>query len=273
MITLAISSQKGGVGKTTVAVNLAYSLARRGWRVLLVDTDPQSGVGLSLSRRARTWSGFYDVLAEEGSPVIEDVILETRLSEMTVLPAGRKDSYVRLNGSGESAGREPGAVRTFFESLEPRGYDVVLVDTAPGVFGYTAEVLKAADYVLIPQQFEPLSVRSIPQILESVADLRDERFGVELAGVLLTMTESDQAVRLGVARELKQLATAKMLMRTEIPRDEIFTKACAAGVPVGLLYRNPPPAALIFDQLAAELELRLDLDRFQERSEHARVLD
>ena len=92
MITLAIASQKGGVGKTTMAVNLAFSLGRRGWRVLLVDTDPQSGVGLSLSRKARRWSGFYDVLATQGASTVEDVILETRLAGMTVLPAGRTNN-------------------------------------------------------------------------------------------------------------------------------------------------------------------------------------
>ncbi|MFV1994398.1 MAG: ParA family protein, partial [Verrucomicrobiales bacterium] len=86
MRVLTITSQKGGVGKTTVAINLAYSLARRGWRTLLVDTDPQGAVGLSLSRRARECRGFYDAL--EGRATAHEAVLETRLPELKIMPAG-----------------------------------------------------------------------------------------------------------------------------------------------------------------------------------------
>ncbi|MEM7146294.1 MAG: AAA family ATPase, partial [Verrucomicrobiota bacterium] len=99
MISIAISSQKGGVGKTTVAINLAYSLARRGWHTLLVDTDPQGGVGLSLSRRARYCRGYYDALATSEEPDVGKMILSTRLPELKILTAGQSESFFELDGS------------------------------------------------------------------------------------------------------------------------------------------------------------------------------
>lgn len=269
MTILTISSQKGGVGKTTVAVNLSYSLARRGWRTLLVDTDPQGAVGLSLSRKAREWRGFYDALAI-GADVGESM-LETRMPEMSVLMAGQRKSYDAILRDGAS----PGAVESFFEGLEQMGFDLIIVDTAAGVFGTTEEVLRCSNYVLIPQQVEPLGARSVPQILQVVATLREAPVlaRLEVAGVLLTMTQRDNAERAEVARELRDMMSPGLVLETEIPRDDAFIKASVAGVPLALLFKNPPPPAVAFDQLAAELEERMMLGPTEEKREYSRLMD
>jgi chromosome partitioning protein len=285
VISIAISSQKGGVGKTTVAINLAYSMARRGWQTLLVDTDPQGAVGLSLSRRARYCRGYYDALASVEEADIGKMILSTRLPELKILTAGQSESFFKLdsqlaghasaNGHGEE---EKGAslterVSQLAEKVGRIGFDMVIFDTAAGVFGYTAQVLRCVDYVLIPQQAEPLGVRSIPQILQMIAHLREDDARLKVLGVLLTMMQVDQAQCREVARELRQVLTRELLLNTDIPRDEIFLKASETGVPVGLLYRHPPESAVVFDRLAAELESRMKLNSTNDKNEYTRLMD
>lgn len=286
MISIAISSQKGGVGKTTVAINLAYSLARRGWHTLLVDTDPQGAVGLSLSRRARYCRGYYDVLASDEEADVGKMILSTRLPELKILTAGQSESFFKLdatlsgmmgNGDGGEGGGEGVSLTDRVEGLVGKvgriGFDIVIFDTAAGVFGYTAQVLRCVDYVLIPQQAEPLGVRSIPQILQMIAHLREDEAKLRVLGVLLTMMQSDQAQCQEVARELRHVLTGDLLLNTDIPRDEVFLKASETGVPVGLLYRNPPESAVVFDRLAAEVESRMKLNSTNERNEYTRLMD
>jgi chromosome partitioning protein len=282
VISIAISSQKGGVGKTTVAVNLAYSMARRGWHTLLVDTDPQGAVGLSLSRRARYCRGYYDALASVEEADVGKMILSTRLPELKILTAGQSESFFKLDSS--LAGRSNGDAQESAPSLTDRvealtdkvgriGFDIVIFDTAAGVFGYTAQVLRCVDYVLIPQQAEPLGVRSIPQILQMIAHLREDKARLKVLGVLLTMMQADQAQCREVARELREVLTKELLLNTDIPRDDVFLKASETGVPVGLLYRHPPESAVVFDKLAAELESRMNLNSSNEKNEYTRLMD
>jgi chromosome partitioning protein len=140
--------------------------------------------------------------------------------------------------------------------------------------GLTEIVVKAADYVIIPQQSEPLAVRSVPHLLETLARFRAEGAGVKVAGILLSMVMNDSPVSLQVARELRQVLPAEIVFKQSIPRLPSFLDAAAQGVPVALLKKNPPPEALLFDQIAAELEERTGLAREQDKGfRHASLLD
>ncbi len=255
MITLAISSQKGGVGKTTVAVNLAYSLARRGWHVLLVDTDPQGSVGSSLSEKARLSPGFYD--AVNSGAVAEALVMETRMPELKIMTAGRSESFFEIRGEEPDAGS---AIGSILGMAAGRGFDVVVFDTAAGLGGSTGALLRLVDYVLIPQQAEPLCVRSIPLLLKAIAALRSEGFRIQVAGILMTMVQEAEAESREVVRQLRAALPPGLMLDCAVPRDGLFLKASGAGVPVALLSHRPPAPALVFDQLAAELETKMNLN-------------
>lgn len=269
MIVIATASQKGGVGKTTLCINLAYSLARRGWMTLLADTDPQGGVGLSLARSTRAKQGFYDWLCGEKN--FNRLVLATRLPELQILPAGQHDACARR---GWPADEVPARLADLLRAAELRGVDCLILDTAAGLNGMTEAVVKASDYVLLPQQAEPLAVRSVPHMLETLARFRAEGAGVKVAGILLTMVMGDHQISQKVVTELRAMLPADLMFDQTVPRLPSFLEASAMGVPVALIKRNPPPEALIFDQIAAEIEQRTGLLQDREASEsHASLLD
>lgn len=268
MIALATASQKGGVGKTTVCINLGHALARRGWNTLLIDTDPQGGIGLSLSRNTRKKRGFYDFLMEGGNA--RPHILPTRLPEFSILPCGVPDAFLRAG----KVDNGPQRIQDLLRQCDILGYDCVLLDTAAGLNGITEVVVRTADWVLIPQQAEPLAVRSVPLLLETLARFRSEGSTVRVAGILLTMLMTNHEASLKVARELREMLPSSFLFSQAIPRDPLFLEASAHGLPLGLLRKNPPAAALLFDQLAADLEERIGLtSRKDQLQSHASLLD
>ena len=254
MTVVAVAGPKGGIGKTTLTLNLAYSLARRGWRTLLVDADPQGSIGLSLTGRAKDSPGLAEALA--GAASLEQAVLPTRLAELHLLPAG---NFPGGDPDGMPAGLAHGSrLNDLVAQLAP-SWDAILVDCPSGLGGMTKAVLAAASHLLCPLQAEPLALRSVPRLLEALAALRREGRGVTVAGFVLTMLQSRDNVSLAVAHEAWRLLSSDLVLETTVPRDPVFLEASAKGVPVGLLDRRPPPVAAVFDQLAAELEPRIGL--------------
>ena len=184
------------------------------------------------------------------------------MPELKILTAGREGSFFHLD-VGAPVGWGDGFTQ-ILEELEPQGYDVVLVDTAAGLMGCGLEIIKQSDFVLIPQQAEPLGVRSIPHILTAIAQMRRDGIKVQVAGVLMTMLQENEPESADVVRQLRELLPAGLLLPNSIPRDTVFLKASGAGVPLGLLHERPPAAALAFEQLAVELEGRMKLEPLEE---------
>jgi chromosome partitioning protein len=254
MTILAVASQKGGVGKTTVALNLAYAMARRGWNALLVDADPQGCIGLSLQGRVSTLPGLAECLRSELS--LEHAVCSTRLPELKLLTAGQLTSEDYADGMRRFADADA-LGRLLAEASQL--YKLVIVDTASGLFGPTLAVLRNAGHLLLLVQAEPLGLRTLPSQLELIRQLRQSGGKTTIAGVLLTMVQSRNADSLGVVQEALSVLPAEFALNAFLPRDAVFLKASAKGVPLGLLYRNPPPVATVFDQIAAELEPRIGL--------------
>lgn len=250
---LAVVSQKGGVGKTTTAINLASALALRGRKTLLVDVDPQGAVrhGVGLADDAAQ-AGLADVLT--GDRELQDVVLSTPLAWLRVLlagsvsEAGEHESYTALI-SGTNRLVE------LFERARARGY-LVLVDTPPGLGTITRRVLACTDHVLVPLQCEPLALQTTTQILRAVREASRTNPAMVLDGILLTMLEQASEVSNRVAEYVREQLPAELVFDVAIPRTMATSDAFAAGQPVVL--RSPDDAASVaYRQLAETLDGRL----------------
>lgn len=250
---LAIVSQKGGVGKTTTAINLATALARRGRKTLLVDVDPQGsvrhGVGLAGSHQS---AGLADVLA--GTHELQDVVLPTPLPWLRVLLAGsvadsaEHETYQAQVASSPKLGE-------LFERARNRGY-LVVVDTPPGLGSITRKVLANSQHVIVPLQSEPLALQTTTQILRAIREASLANPGLVMDGILLTMVEEGNEVSQRVAAYVRQQLPPELLFDVMIPRTMASIDAFAAGQPV--ILRSPGDAAAqAYTKLADLLDPRL----------------
>jgi chromosome partitioning protein len=250
---LAVVSQKGGVGKTTTAINLASALARRGRKTLLVDVDPQGavrhGVGLTGVEHP---AGLSDVLA--GTRQLQDVVLATPLPWLRVLLAGSVSEAAEHETYQAELARSP-KLGELFARARMRGY-IVVVDTPPGLGAVTRRVLMHSQHVIVPLQCEPLALQTTTQILRAVREATVTNPTLVLDGILLTMLEDGNAVSQRVAAYVREQLPKELLFDLAIPRTMASIDAFAAGQPV-VLRAPDDPASLAYTRLAELLDPKL----------------
>lgn len=267
MISLAIVSPKGGVGKTTLCLNLAFAFAQQGRRTLLVDTDPQGGIGHSLSGKAKDGRGVVDLLA---GGAVDQAIVRTRNPNLSILPVGQPPWDQLSAWSAQMA--DPGVFGSCMEPLEAE-HELAIIDTPAGLAGATYGVMSYASNILVPLQTEPLALRVVGQLMEVLAHLRTQGARAQLSAVVLTMARMRDGTSLSVTQEAWALFPEKLVLDTIVPRDAELLHASAHGVPVGLLRKRPPPVTAVFDRIAAELEPRLGMTEITDDNQPIALLD
>jgi chromosome partitioning protein len=248
---LALANQKGGVGKTTTAINLAAGLAELGKKVLLVDIDPQgnssTGLGIRPDQRKKT---SYDLIVDGAE--LQDVVIETGIPEVMIIPANADLSSADLDiVSNEKrsyllhdALRQP--------AMDGYGFDYILIDCPPALSLLTVNALVAAHSVLVPLQCEFFALEGLSQLMLTIRDVRrSANPDLRIEGVVLTM--HDRRNRLTAQVEADARANmGELVMKTTIPRNVRISEAPSYALPV-LTYDPASKGAEAYRALAKEI--------------------
>lgn len=252
MTILAVANQKGGVGKTTTAINLATGLAATGRRVLLIDLDPQgnSSTGLGVAQSGRRLSS-YDLLIERAA--LPDTVQSTAIDHLDIVPA-----TVDLSGAEVELVQLTRRMHRLSDALVDSRYDYILIDCPPSLGLLTLNALTAADALVVPLQCEFYALEGLSQLLKTVERVRAGfNSRLTIMGVVLTMYDRRNRLSEQVAEDARA-CLGETVFRTSIPRNVRLSEAPSHGVPA-LIYDHRCPGSEAYMALAQEVLRRSSL--------------
>jgi len=223
----AIVNQKGGVGKTTTAVNVAACIAEAGWSTLLADVDPQANATLGLGLQKDLDPGIYEVLS--GSADASDAVYATAIDRLSVLPASPD-----LAGANVELPRQAGSERRLRDALAGVRDDFayILLDCPPSLGPLTVNALVAADRVIVPVQSEYYALEGLAGLLDTIGLIQRElNPGLTVAGMVLTMYDGRTRLAQDVEREVRE-HFPDLVFESVIPRNVRVGEAPSFGIPV-----------------------------------------
>ncbi|KZY94352.1 MULTISPECIES: ParA family protein [unclassified Erythrobacter] len=254
MITIAIANQKGGVGKTTTAINIATAMAATGWKTLLIDLDPQgnASTGLGIAGADREYTS-YDLLLDQGT--LTECAQPTDIPGLDIVPATQD-----LSGAEVELVSVDDRTARLRKALDTQGYDVCFIDCPPSLGLLTLNALCAADSLLVPLQCEFFALEGLSQLLQTVERVQ-QGFNSDLGiiGVVLTMFDRRNRLTDQVADDVRD-CLGKLVFENVIPRNVRLSEAPSHGMPA-LVYDHNCSGSRAYIGLARELIGRLPQKR------------
>ncbi len=244
---IAIASQKGGVGKTTTALNLGHSLSRFGSKVMLVDCDPQGGLTIACNLSGQTRLGLVSLL--KNTAKAEEIVFSTKDKTMGVVGLGHLQPQDVLLLENEARN---GTFGMLLHSLT-KAYDYTILDAPAGVGAIPASLLIISDGIIIAQNCQVISLKTIPLFLKLIKDIKEHHNPkLELEGVVITMYNEKKPMEKEILGEIKKAFPPHVFFQTIIPYNDQYETASMHAVPMALM-PNGLQAARPYFELAMEL--------------------